>query len=242
MRADTRTPYAKSSAPTGPAPAFPSRCPPSTYSVCRHAGPADAVAVALAGVVAMNQFIRADRPTVLVQAAASRWIYHRPFGASSRRPRRGHLTGSPETDTSAGTGFDAVLDSIADLRRGRHDAFDGSGADIVVDNISEPTLWASEYRPCARRRHGDVGGISRQDRSARSAAALYLGPSRHRCTTATKPPQLGCGRSSQRLPYLDRTFPLTRAPKPTNTSRPTPTSMGALTSAADQVTPAEDQS
>jgi len=120
----------------------------NVFGVPPDMGPADAVAVALAGVVAMNQFIRADlRPgqRVLVQAATSALgsttaLLARHLGAHVAVTSRDHKKRTRLREL----GFDVVVDSasptfIDDV----HDAFDGSGADIVVDNLGDPTLWAN---------------------------------------------------------------------------------------------------
>jgi len=108
--------------------------------------PAEAVAVALAGVVAMNQFTRAGLVAgqrVVVQGASSALgsttaLLARHLGA------RVIVTSRDETkrERLRELGFDAVLQAssptfAADVR----DVFDGSGADIVVDNLGDPALW-----------------------------------------------------------------------------------------------------
>ena len=120
----------------------------NVFGVPPDMGPADAVAVALAGAVAMNQFIRADlrpRQRVLVQAATSALgsttaLLARHLGAHVAVTSRDHKKRTRLREL----GFDAVLDStspsfVEDVRA----AFDGSGADIVVDNLGDPTLWAN---------------------------------------------------------------------------------------------------
>lgn len=108
--------------------------------------PADAVALALAGVVAMNQFSRAGLVAgqrVVVQGASSALgsttaLLARHLGA------RVIVTSRDETKRArlAELGFDAVLQASAttfadDVRA----VFDGRGADIVVDNLGDPVVW-----------------------------------------------------------------------------------------------------
>jgi len=108
--------------------------------------PADAVALALAGVVAMNQFTRAGLVAgqrVVVQGASSALgsttaLLARHLGA------RVIVTSRDEAKRTRlrELGFDAVLQAsstsfAADVR----DAFDGHGADIVVDNLGDPLVW-----------------------------------------------------------------------------------------------------
>ncbi|WP_433602422.1 zinc-binding dehydrogenase [Nocardia sp. CA-135953] len=108
--------------------------------------PVDAVAVALAGVVAMNQLTRAgfvSGQRVLIQGATSALgsttaLLARHLGAqvvvtSRLEPKRARLRE---------LGFEAVLDSVSptladDVRA----QFGGAGADIVIDNLGDAQLW-----------------------------------------------------------------------------------------------------
>lgn len=118
--------------------------------------PAEAVAVALAGVVAMNQFERAGLETgqrVLVQGASS--------ALGSTTALLGRHLGAEVVVTSRDEhkrarlrelGFASVIDSssstfVTDVR----DAFGGHGADIVVDNLGSPELWAHGMETLAPR-------------------------------------------------------------------------------------------
>ena len=110
--------------------------------------PADAVAVALGGVVGMNQLLRAGYRTgqrVIVQGATSALgsttaLLARHLGArlvvtSRREAKRARLRE---------LGFDHVLDSasatfVEDVRA----VFDGEGADIVINNLGDPALWSN---------------------------------------------------------------------------------------------------
>ena len=108
--------------------------------------PADATALALAGVVAMNQFTRAGLVAgqrVVVQGASSalgsttallaRHLGARVIATSRDEAKRSRLRE---------LGFDAVLQassaSFADEVRA---VFDGHGADLVVDNLGDPLVW-----------------------------------------------------------------------------------------------------
>ncbi|ANI40577.1 zinc-binding dehydrogenase [Mycolicibacterium vaccae] len=110
--------------------------------------PADAVALALAGAVAMNQFTRAGLEPghrVIVQGASSalgsttallaRHLGARVIVTSRSEHKRARLRA---------LGFDTVLEGAsptfaADARA----AFDGHGADLVIDNLGDPRVWAN---------------------------------------------------------------------------------------------------
>jgi NADPH:quinone reductase and related Zn-dependent oxidoreductases len=119
--------------------------------------PTEAVAVALAGAVALNQFDRAGlRPgdRVIVQGATS------ALGSTTALMAR-HL-GAEVIVTSRHEdkrerlrefGFDVVLDATsesfpADVRQ----AFGGRGAKIIIDNLGESRVWANGMQAL------DVGG------------------------------------------------------------------------------------
>ncbi|CAN3129627.1 zinc-binding dehydrogenase [Mycobacterium sp. smrl_JER01] len=116
--------------------------------------PADAVALALAGAVAMNQFFRTGLTPgqrVIVQGASSalgsttallaRHLGARVIVTSRRKDKRATLQAF---------GFDAVLDgtssTFADDARA---VFDGHGADVVVDNLGDQRLWSNGMRALA---------------------------------------------------------------------------------------------
>ena len=108
--------------------------------------PADAVAVALAGVVGLTQLERAGYERgqrVVVQGASSALgsttaLLAKHLGARVVVTSRD--TGKRER--LAALGFETVLDSgsttLADELRG---VFDGEGADIVIDNLGDRDLW-----------------------------------------------------------------------------------------------------
>ncbi|WP_257225997.1 zinc-binding dehydrogenase [Rhodococcus opacus] len=119
----------------------------NVFPVPAQMSPADAVAVALAGPVAMNQLLRAGYRTgqrVIVQGATSALgsttaLLAKHLRAevivSSRQPAK--------RERLRELGFDNVLDSAShtfadDVRA----AFAGSGADIVIDNLGDPLLWS----------------------------------------------------------------------------------------------------
>ncbi|NMO01993.1 zinc-binding dehydrogenase [Gordonia sp. TBRC 11910] len=108
--------------------------------------PAEAVALALAGVVAMNQFTRAGLEAgqrVVVQGASSALgsttaLLAKHLGAEVIVTSRHHVKRARLREL----GFDMVLDSdspsfVADA----HAAFGGHGADLIVDNLGDPQLW-----------------------------------------------------------------------------------------------------
>ena len=110
--------------------------------------PADAVALALAGAVAMNQFVRAGLlpgQRVIVQGASSalgsttallaRHLGARVIATSRHEHKRAKLRA---------LGFDAVLEGAsATFAEDARAAFDGQGADIVVDNLGDQRVWSN---------------------------------------------------------------------------------------------------
>jgi NADPH:quinone reductase-like Zn-dependent oxidoreductase len=109
--------------------------------------PSDAVAVVLAAAVAENQFHHAGGvgpgSRVIVQGATSALgsttaLYALHRGADvvvgSRDPAK--------RDRLREIGFAHVLDcNPSDFATRAREAFGGEGADVVVDNLGEPTLW-----------------------------------------------------------------------------------------------------
>ena len=119
----------------------------NVFTVPDGVGPADAVALALAGVVAMNQFTRTELQPgqrVIVQGASSalgsttallaRHLGARVVVTSRHDHKRARLRA---------LGFDTVLDgTLATFADDARTAFDGRGADLVVDNLGDPQVWS----------------------------------------------------------------------------------------------------
>ena len=118
----------------------------NVFAVPGGMSPADAVALALAGVVAMNQFTRAGLVAgqrVVVQGASSALgsttaLLARHLGA------RVIVTSRDEAKRTRlrELGFDAVLQaSSPDFADEVRAVFDGNGADLVIDNLGDPLVW-----------------------------------------------------------------------------------------------------
>ena len=120
----------------------------NVFAVPSGVSPTEAVAVALSGAVALNQFHRVGlRPgqRVLVQGASSalgsvtallaQHLGARVVAASRSSAKRAGLRR---------LGLTHVVDpTAADFAESVHAAFDGHGPDVVVDDLGEPTLWAA---------------------------------------------------------------------------------------------------
>lgn len=119
----------------------------NVFAVPDEMSPADAAAVALAGVVAMNQLTRAGfekGQRVIVQGATS------ALGSTTALLAK-HLGGevivssrdSSKRERLRQLGFDTVLDSASESLAGdARTAFGGRGANIVIDNLGDPVLWS----------------------------------------------------------------------------------------------------
>ncbi|QII03231.1 zinc-binding dehydrogenase [Rhodococcoides fascians A21d2] len=119
----------------------------NVFSVPPGLNPSDAVAVALAGAVAMNQMHRAGfvpGQRIVVQGATSALgsttaLLAQHLGAELVVTSRY----AGKRDRLRELGFTNVLDSAStSLPHEIRDAFAGHAADIVVDNLGEPELWA----------------------------------------------------------------------------------------------------
>ncbi len=110
--------------------------------------PAQATGLALSGAVAMNQLLRSGfKPGdwVVVQGAASGLG---SVTAGLVAHLGGHVIGTSRSqdkrDQLATLGLDAVLDATADgFLESVRELTAGRGADIVVDNLGEPRVWAA---------------------------------------------------------------------------------------------------
>lgn len=110
--------------------------------------PAQATGLALSGAVAMNQLLRAGFKAgdwVLVQGAASGLG---SVTASLVLHLGGHVIGTSRSEEKrrrlAELGVDAALDATADdFVATVYELTGGRGADIVIDNLGEPTVWAT---------------------------------------------------------------------------------------------------
>lgn len=108
--------------------------------------PADAVALALAGVVAMNQFTRAGLVAghrVVVQGASSALgsttaLLARHLGARVIVTSRDEIKRARLRELGFAAVLQASSPTFADDVR---DVFGGRGADIVVDNLGDPQVW-----------------------------------------------------------------------------------------------------